>query len=419
MSENIILKKEDYPGKCSCGREHTMSTEKMVIGKDAMYGFADILAEQGYTGKFCAVYDKNTYEAMAGKRPQCAKELILDPENLHANEIGLQRLADQFEACDFLVAIGGGTIHDLTRYTATEKNIPFISVPTAASVDGFTASVAAMTLEGFKKTVSAQAPRIVVGDTEVISKAPMYLTASGFGDVLGKYVSLTDWRISRELTGEYFCDYTADLTMQAVVDTCKAGDGIAAGDPDAYGLLAKALLLSGIAMQMVGNSRPASGAEHHCSHLIEMGVPWLPATEALHGEKVGVGTLMVIPVYRSWIGKGPEKLIDSIAAFKGHDAKEMEAVYGPRLAGQIIEENANNCLNKVTPQALEEKWGAVQDLLKALPSEDQVRKSLLQVGGLTTLDEIAEPQDKAAEILRWSPYVRNRLTFNRMLHTLG
>lgn len=115
-----------------------------------------------------------------------------------------------------MLAIGGGTVHDITRYCSTERGIPFISIPTAASCDGFCSNVAAMTWHGYKKTIPCQAPLLVVADLDVISAAPWRLTASGIGDMLGKFIALTDWRISHLLTGEKLCPVIYQIMEDAV-----------------------------------------------------------------------------------------------------------------------------------------------------------------------------------------------------------
>src|SRR5699024_3620735 len=105
---------------------------------------------------------------------------------------------------DVLIAVGTGSIHDLTRYSAYKMQIPFISMPTGASVDGFVSTIAALTIKGMKKTLPAKSPLYVLADTDIFAKAPYRLTASGISDLMGKYTALMDWKISHLVTGEYF-----------------------------------------------------------------------------------------------------------------------------------------------------------------------------------------------------------------------
>ena len=413
----IELSAQDFIREDGCGRQHRVLLKKALIAQDAMQGFDDVLHGCGFDGDFAVIYDENTYEALRGRRPKAKQEIILPPEHLHADERGVALAEERLGDAKLLIAAGAGTVHDITRYLCAGCGLPFGSVPTAASVDGFVSSVAAMTLGGYKVTVPSAAPEFLVADLDVIANAPMYLTASGLGDVLGKYVSLTDWEIGRVVTGEYHCRYTAGLTKAAADEACRSVEGIVRGEHAAYGALMKALVLSGVAMQLSGNSRPASGAEHHVSHLIEMGTPWLPEVDALHGEKVGVGTILALETYRGWIGKVPDALAESAAAWSPYRREQLEPVFG-RLTEQVLRENRSCCLADVEPRRIAENWEEIQTLLRALPEAESVRALLAHVGGKTSLADLGIAGAAKERILTWSPVVRNRLTFMRLLHTL-
>jgi len=411
------LSSRDFKQEDGCGKPHKVLLKKALIAEDAMQGFPDILHSCGFDGDYAVIYDENTYEAMRGRRPRAKQEIVLPAERLHADERGVALAAERLGDARLLIAAGAGTVHDIARYICAERGLPFGSVPTAASVDGFVSSVAAMTLGGYKVTVPSAAPEFLVADLDVIADAPMHLAASGLGDVLGKYVSLTDWEIGRVLTGEYHCRYTADLTKEAVDEACRSLEGIARGDRAAYGALMKALVLSGVAMQLSGNSRPASGAEHHISHLIEMGTPWLPEVDALHGEKVGVGTILALNRYREWIGRAADALTASAAAWRPYRREQLEPVFG-RLTDQVLEENRRCCLAELEPRRIAEGWDEIQTLLRALPEAENVRAMLARLGGKTSLADLGIGEEAKERILAWSPVVRNRLTFMRLLHTM-
>ena len=415
--EPIVISSKEFKEEDGCGRKHHVLLKKALIAEDAMLGFEDVLHESGYDGDYAVIYDENTYEALRGKHPKGKQEIVLSPENLHANERGVELAKERLGDAKLLIAAGAVTVHDITRYICAERGLPFGSVPTAASVDGFVSSVAAMTLGGFKVTVPSAAPDFLVADLDVIAEAPLYLAASGLGDVLGKYVSLTEWEIGRLVTGEYHCRYTADLTKEAVDEAYGSAEGVAAHDRAAYGALMKALVLSGVAMQLSGNSRPASGAEHHISHMIELGTPWLPDVDALHGEKVGVGTLLALDKYRGWIGKAPDELVSAVAAWKPYTEEKLAPVFGP-LTGSILKENAACCLAQVDPAQIEAHWEEIQRLLEALPAAKDVYEILTRVKGKTSLTDLGIDEALKDKILAWSPTVRNRLTFMRMLHTI-
>ena len=414
----IVISSRDFKQDDGCGRTHHVLLKKALIAEDAMLGFEDVLQESGYDDDYAVIYDENTYEALRGKHPKGKQEIVLSPENLHANERGVELAKAKLGDAKLLIAAGAGTVHDITRYICAERGLPFGSVPTAASVDGFVSSVAAMTLGGFKVTVPSAAPDFLVADLDVIAEAPLYLAASGLGDVLGKYVSLMEWELGRIVTGEYHCRYTAELTKEAVDEAYSSADGVAGHDRAAYGALMKALVLSGVAMQLSGNSRPASGAEHHVSHMIELGTPWLPDVDALHGEKVGVGTLLALDKYRSWIGKAPDALADAVAAWKPYTQAQLAPVFGP-LTKNVMKENAACCLAQVDARQITAHWTEIQALLETLPAAEDVRAILARVKGKTSLSDLGIDEGLRERILAWSPVVRNRLTFMRLLHTMN
>ena len=178
---------KEFLKPCSCGRKHEIVVDDMIIESGAVSKLPEILSRDAYK-KFqniVMICDENTYEA-AGKTVERLvpglKKAVLDPANLHANEHGVEAAKNQLDQIgdvDLMIAVGSGTIHDITRYHAYERKIPFFSVPTAASVDGYVSTVAAMTWHGFKKSFTAVSPVVVIADTDIFSKAPMRLTASG------------------------------------------------------------------------------------------------------------------------------------------------------------------------------------------------------------------------------------------------
>ena len=212
----MIFDSNEYCGLCTCGREHTLETELCVVESGCLLKIDEYLKQSSLSGYKVAVYDENTFAATADRHPVVDCEIILSAKDLHANERGVELLSKQLPSeAKVLIAIGSGTVHDITRYCAFCKKIDFVSCPTAASVDGFCSSVAAMTWNGCKKTLTAVAPKIVIADLDVIKQAPIRLAKSGFGDMIGKYVALTDWKIGKILKQEYYCDRIADLTLKA------------------------------------------------------------------------------------------------------------------------------------------------------------------------------------------------------------
>jgi glycerol-1-phosphate dehydrogenase [NAD(P)+] len=414
----MIIDCKNYAGPCSCGRDHQIYTKKAVIEAGCLAHFDDYLAEAGLNGRRAAIYDANTYNAKGLIRPDANQTIILDPANLHANEKAVGAILDQLHPdTEVLIAVGSGTIHDATRYCANKLGIPFVSCPTAASVDGFCSTVSAMTWDGYKKTMPGVAPILVLADTNVIKQAPIALALSGVGDVLGKFTSLADWKISHALTGEFLCPVIEGMTRKAVVAVKDCCEQIKEnGDVDAFAQLTYGLLLSGLAMQLLGNSRPASGAEHHISHLIEVEPASLNLhNTALHGEKVGVGTAIVSSVYHKLAG-----IKDISAYLKDYaplDPTVIESVFG-ELSGSVMEENKNDCLKALSTDSIIKNWDKVREIIAEIPTEKELLELYTKIGAKKTLADIGVDDTLQPDLLRFSPCIRNRLTLMRVRRML-
>lgn len=413
------IKAESFAGKCSCGREHNIQVKEIYIESGASDRLCEMLAD-GELSRFespVAVCDKNT--EMAAKsltdrlRDRC-EIICLAPENLHADNVHVDILEKSIpQDCGLIIAVGSGTVHDLSRFVSYGRGIPFVSVPTAASVDGFVSTVAAMTWNGMKKTFPAQAPLYVFADTDIFSKAPYRLTASGVSDLLGKYTALADWKAAHLVTGEYICDRIVSLEEKAVKEVVDNIDAVRNGSAEICEKLMYALILSGLAMQMTGNSRPASGAEHHISHLIEMEVINGPV-DALHGEKVSVGLMLCLDYYHRLsedIRAGRAKAAD----YDGTDTERAKEVFAKKgLLDGFLQENTPDPLLTVDRERLENSLNALADIIDGLPTVDEM-KIILNKGGCTAaLEDIGMKSSDAEKLISLSPFVRNRLTINRL-----
>ena len=402
-----------YAGKCACGREHTMETRAAVIEPGCLFEFEKYMAQFGVTGKRCALYGENSYAATADRHPRAEQQIVLDPTGLHANEISTAEVLAKLEGdVEVIVAVGSGTIHDIARFCAHERGIRFVSCPTGASVDGFCSTVAAMTWYGFKKTLPAVAPEIVLADTEIIKNAPMELVRSGVGDIMAKYTALADWKMAHVLTNELLCEKIYSIMQDAADTVMQSVPGIARSEESAYADVTYALIMSGIAMQMMGNSRPASGAEHHISHMIEMEPEAFPVKfPAMHGEKTGVGSLIAVREYKR-LAK-IEDITPYITDYAPVPEEHFRKFFGGRLADSLIKENENDCLAKVSREKLSESWGELRRIIDELPTEEHLYGLLEMLDAKRDLASIGVEESELPALLKNSPLVRNRLTLMR------
>lgn len=410
---------EQFQGPCSCKRQHEITVKGIWIESGAAKKLYEMLTE-GELRDFSApaiVWDENTREAAQDALEdveEICESVCLDCENLHADNHGVEILEETLpEETDLILAVGSGTIHDLSRYVSYKWGIPFISVPTAASVDGFVSTVAAMTWNGMKKTMPAQGPLYVFADTDIFSKAPYRLTASGMSDLMGKYIALADWKIASLVTDEYICERTIALEEEALEKTVGLIDELKEGEPEAYEQLMYALLLSGIAMQMVGNSRPASCAEHHVSHLWEMKII-NDEVDALHGEKVSVGPVLVRRKYEE-ISQAIKQGTCRLKPYHGLEMKLLEETFGKKgLLESTVQENTPDPLEFVDPEKLMELLPEIGKILDAIPSSEELTAILKKAGCCYEPEQVGISRELVPMTLQLCPYVRNRLSFLRI-----
>lgn len=409
---------------CACGMEHNIDVEKIVIESGAVSQLEEILEEFQNPVFICDSNTRTAAEPFLEEEFKDYPVIELNPEGLQADNRGVNKVMKQLDYCDrglssvsvdVLVAIGGGTIHDLTRYAATEYDIPFVSIPTAASVDGYAANVAALTWDGLKRTVAGVSPRWILADTDIFSAAPLRLTASGVSDFLGKYISILDWKIAHLVTGEYICEEVCDLLEKALRDVSRVLEDIRFGDKDAIEKLMYALLLSGLCMQMVESPRPVSGAEHMVSHLWDLNV-LNEKTNALHGEQVGLGLLIVTDYYKK-LGYAirHKKVTVKSETAKGLEMSLLEHTFGKKgLLEGILTENTPNPLENIDLEELEEQLPEIEDLIDDLPDADDMYAKLHDAGCVHEISNLGIDKEKVELTLQSSPYVRNRLTLLRL-----
>jgi glycerol-1-phosphate dehydrogenase [NAD(P)+] len=137
-------------------------------------------------------------------------------------------------------------------------------------MDGYASKGSELILEGMKVTLNANVPKAIIADVNMLKDAPFEMIQAGYGDIIGKYSCLNDWKLSHLVNGEYLCEYVMNATYEAVEKTVSLADGLVLRDAEAIKALMEALVAVGILMAYVGNSRPASGSEHHLSHYFEI-----------------------------------------------------------------------------------------------------------------------------------------------------
>ncbi len=295
------------PPRCSCGATHRVPIEAIVIAGGAFERLGAFVRARRWSNPL-VVMDANTAEAagtrvvqeLASGGTRAATLCFPERHGLLANEASVDRLDDVLSrtAADSLIAVGSGVITDITRYVAHRAGREFASVPTAASMDGYASGVAAMEFRGMKATFPAACPVAIFADPETVAAAPPDMTRSGLGDLLGKATARVDWLLAHALYGERYCAEVEARVVGTVVETASRVDEILDRSPQAVPLLLSGLVESGVAMAMVGSSRPASGCEHHASHFWDLLAAQGHRPHGPHGLQVGYATHFAMRLQR-------------------------------------------------------------------------------------------------------------------------
>lgn len=367
--------------KCACGKTHTCDIKYVYIERNATQRLSEICNE---FHSILLVADENTFGA-AGEKTVCAlgdkvtKKVVFSGASiLVPNEDAIHRVSSNLKSIDLIVGIGSGVIQDLCKYVSFESSIPYVIVATAPSMDGYASNGAAMITGGMKVTYPATLPLAIVADTEALAAAPIEMLKAGYGDIIGKYSALNDWKLSHLINNEYFCPYIYDLTYNQIERTLKLADGLLRRNEESVKAVMEALVVIGILMSFAGSSRPASGSEHHLSHFFEItGI--IDNTEYFpHGIDVAFSTVITAKIREKILnGEFPQKIYrESKEQLKSN----LNALYKQVADGCIaLQEKVGNYANDRSAVYLE-KETEIKEILSEMPSSADIENMLSLVG---------------------------------------
>ena len=406
---------------CACGKAHACPIENVIIREGAFSSIPEIVKDHKH---ILLVADENTYRAAGedvvlrlGRRLESA--LVFPGDHVVIpNEKAIAAIESHLTPeTDLIVGVGSGVINDLCKITSFKHGLRYDIVATAPSMDGYASVGSALILEGMKVTLNAAVPRSIVADTTVLAKAPAEMIRAGYGDIIGKYSCLNDWRLASAVLGEYICPTVWDATMEEVKKTVRLADGIREGDPKAIGALMEALVAVGILMAYVGNSRPASGSEHHLSHYFEIvGIErkedYLP-----HGIDVCFSAVLTARLREELLA------LPSLDGFeytfnKEKYEAEIRRIYGG-VAGEVLalqEKLGWYACDRVS--VYREKWEEIKKILADAPSADEMLALARRVG----LDEQSfyglYSKEKIDDALLYAKDLKDRYTVLWMYYDL-
>lgn len=315
----------------SCGRVHEIPVELVVVGPGAREELGGFLEQHGWR-RVLVVDDANTSEVLGDEL--CADLAaaghvvglcrFTQRSGLLADEqaVGAARDSIAGHRPDVVLAVGSGVITDVSRYATFLDRRPFVSVPTAPSMDGYASTVAAMQFDGVKVTLPSHAPLGVFADLAVVSAAPREMILSGLGDLAGKASARFDWELAAEVAGEELCEAAAERVAVPLERCLGAVEALLSGEPGEVASLTSGLVESGLAMAMVGSSRPASGCEHHASHFLDLLAFRGLREHAPHGLQVGYATRFALAVERRALDLLGDPMLEPAGARGGDDERE-------------------------------------------------------------------------------------------------
>lgn len=418
---------------CACGREHTVSLSHVAIEERAIERLPDYILEFNCKKAFLLA-DQNTF-SVAGERVCAAlqksgiafEKYVFPQKELEPDERAVGSAVMHFDrSCDLVVAIGSGVINDIGKILANTAALPYFIVATAPSMDGYASATSSMTMDGVKISLPSKCPDVIIGDIEILKNAPLRMLQAGFGDMLAKYVSIAEWRISHEITGEYYCERVAEL-IRACLGQCKNNAaGLLRREESAVKAVFEGLVIGGAAMSFAKVSRPASGVEHYVSHVFDMrGVAFGTKCE-LHGIQCAVATAVAAGLYEKLLTTSPdrEKALAAVRAFSYDEwAKTLKGFIGKGADAMIALEKSEQ---KYSPTRHEKrldiilrKWDTICQIAREeIPKKEEIK-------GL--LDLIGAP--KAPKDLGWSKElktvfmatkdIRDKYVLSRLLWDIG
>lgn len=434
MSISEILAPEGY--RCSCGKVHRCALKDLRIGAGVLRELPDVLRKMGVKRPFI-VSDRNT-ETAAGKLVKQilrAKAITFGEfvfsqnERIEPDERAVGAIAMAFDPkCDCMLAVGSGVMNDCCKVFAKAIGKPSLVVATAPSMDGYASNSSSMIQSRIKVSLYNGCPQAIIADTDVLKTAPDIMLQAGLGDMLAKYVSVCEWRISHLVYGDPYCEEIADLVRASLRKIVAHADGLLSREDAALEAVLEGLVLSGVSMAFAEISRPASGLEHYFSHLWEMQSLLSGAPGDLHGVQVGVGTQMVLWIYENILNMETIDVNKARAAMGVFSPavweERVRRVFGP-IAPEILALEAKAKKNDpekhtVRLQKIADNWQQIRQIVaEELPDREAILKLMKNCGMKCSPQEMQLTLADTQNALLCSRDIRDKYLTSSLLWDLG
>lgn len=346
---------------------------------------------------------------------------------VYADEHSIERVRLSLEQdASIAIALGSGTLNDITKRASYEMDRPYMVVATAPSVDGYTSFGAAVAIKGFKQTLPCNAPTAVVADTTILCSSPMPMIASGFGDCMAKFTAGADWIVADQVGLHPIREDVWTMVQTPLRGVYAAYKGVANRDPRSVGILFDALSASGFAMQVMHDSRPASGAEHLISHIWEMQHLEKDGLPVSHGFKVAVGTLAMSYLYEMLFQMDFSSIMQRKAESweERQESIERSFSFAPALLDQIIPIAKSKFISGDDLIARRKAiMIALPHILRRcsvyLPPFRELKQAMAEVGCPLTYTDINTTKESLLHAIRAAQMIRNRYTLLDLLYEAG
>lgn len=409
------------------------STDELVIGSGIITSCGKYLRKYWNDNKILIISDTNTWKAageqlsrvLSGEGFKLVPPLIFEvPPYLHADYENVENITVEAgkDPDAVLIAVGSGTVNDLVKRASFETGRPYLCIGTAASMDGYCSSGAALSRGGRKQTMECPAPRVILADTDILQTAPPECSAAGYGDLASKLTAGADWIIA-DFTGDDPIDPAAWDIVQTRIDSWLS-------NPENLSAIFEGLNFCGLAMQVLGRSRAASGAEHLFSHIWEMsGHLGADGNPVSHGFQVSVGILCVTALMEEVFSLEADD-INIEKAVAAYPSWEQRTTGIEKLMGSFSsrEEYLDICRQKhLKPEQLRKKliklkedWNDLREKVwTKLPHYNEIKNMMKLAGCPVEPGHINLKRDTAIETYAKAQCMRNRYTILDLAFELG
>ena len=419
---------------CSCGKAHTANIDDIIIGRGVIRRLPELLSRYGAVKPF-VLADVNTYRAAGESVVKLLQDHniefsshVFQSGRLEPDENAVGAAVMHFDhTCDMIIGIGSGVIHDIGKILSSISNKKYIIVATATSMDGYASATSSMSMDGVKVSLLSRPADIIIGDTNILAQAPADMLISGLGDMLAKYISIAEWRISHVINGEYYCEEIAALVRGALKKCIDNVEGLLKRDEAAIRAIFEGLIISGVAMAYAGVSRPASGVEHYISHIWDMRGLSFGTAVSTHGIQCAIGTLYAAKIYDKLKKISPDKVkaLSFVARFDyASYSAQLKTFLGKGADAMIALETKEKKydVEKHTKRldTIISEWDKIVKIIEEeIPAPDEIERLLRAVRCPKTAEEIGIDPNTLLAAFYATRDIRDKYVLSRLCWDLG